>query len=191
MASRKGVFELRPVERALARIDARLHAAVRRQFVEHAPQRGFGLVPRLIAADALLRPRRQLHHDILEAEVLVDRHDEVVDLHRIVHDLVFGAEDMRIVLREGAHAHHAVQRARRLVAMHDAELGDLHRQVAIDFSPCLKICTWPGQFIGFSAKTRSSSVVAVTKHVLAIPAPVAGCLPQGDLSSTCGALTSI
>ena len=46
-------------------------------------------------------------------------------------ELILGAEDMRVVLREGAHAHHAMQRARRLVAMHDAELGETQRQLAI------------------------------------------------------------
>ena len=55
-----------------------------------------------------------------------------------VHDLVFGAEDMRVVLGEGAHPHHAVDRARRLVAMHDAEFGDLHRQVAIGLQAVLE-----------------------------------------------------
>ena len=40
-----------------------------------------------------------------------------------VGDLLLGAEDMRVVLGEGAHAHQAVQRARGLVAVHLAELG--------------------------------------------------------------------
>ncbi len=46
-------------------------------------------------------------------------------------DLVLGAEDMRVVLREAAHAHDAVQRARRLVAVARSELGHAQRQVAV------------------------------------------------------------
>ena len=42
-----------------------------------------------------------------------------------------GDEDVRVVLGEGAHAHQAVQRARGLVAVHLAELGEAQRQVAI------------------------------------------------------------
>jgi hypothetical protein len=37
--------------------------------------------------------------------------------------LALGAEDVRVVLREAAHAHDPVQRARRLVAVAGAELG--------------------------------------------------------------------
>jgi len=38
---------------------------------------------------------------------------------------------MRIVLRKGAHPHDTVQRARRLVAMAGAELGQPHRQLTV------------------------------------------------------------
>ena len=49
----------------------------------------------------------------------------------LLRDLVLGAEDVRVVLGEGAHPHQAVQRARRLVAVDGAELRDLQRQLAI------------------------------------------------------------
>ena len=79
---------------------------------------------KFVGADALLGPGRELDEDVLEAEVLVDRQHQIVDLEAFLHDLIFGEEDVRVVLREVAHAQHAVQRARRLVAMHLAELGD-------------------------------------------------------------------
>jgi hypothetical protein len=37
--------------------------------------------------------------------------------------LIFSTEDMRIVLREGTHAHQTMQRAGRLVAVAGTELG--------------------------------------------------------------------
>ena len=54
-----------------------------------------------------------------------------VTLHRLGGDLVRSAEDVRIVLREGAHPHQPVQRARGLIAMHLAELREAQRQLAI------------------------------------------------------------
>ena len=46
-------------------------------------------------------------------------------------DLLFGAENVRVVLHEAAHAHQAVQRARGLVAVAGAELGEPQRQFAV------------------------------------------------------------
>ena len=68
----------------------------------------------------------------------IDRQDEIVDLEHLLGDLLLGDEDVRVVLGEGAHAHQPVQRARRLEAVHLAELGDLERQVAIGLQPVLE-----------------------------------------------------
>ena len=54
---------------------------------------------------------------LLEAEIRIGRQDQVVDLQALGGELLLGAEDVRVVLREGAHAHQAVQRAGRLVAV--------------------------------------------------------------------------
>jgi hypothetical protein len=51
---------------------------------------------------------------------------------------VLGDEYVRVVLGEGAHPYQPVQRARRLEAVHLAELGDLERQVAIGFQAVLE-----------------------------------------------------
>ena len=56
---------------------------------------------------------------------------QVAERDRLGIDLVLGAEDVRVVLGEGTHAHQPVQRARRLVAMARAELGHAQRQVAV------------------------------------------------------------
>ena len=131
------VFELGAIEGALPRLHRGFQSAPR-QFVEHLLQSGLSLVPSFVRAHALFRPRRELHHHVAEAEVAIDRQDHVVDLKRLLHDLVFRAENMRVVLGEGAHAHHAVQRARGLVAMHDAEFGNAHGQIAIGLQPVLE-----------------------------------------------------
>jgi hypothetical protein len=46
-------------------------------------------------------------------------------------DLVLGAEQVRIVLGEAAHAGHAVELAGLLPAVHGAELGEAHGHVAV------------------------------------------------------------
>ena len=49
----------------------------------------------------------------------------------LVLELLRRAVDVGVVLREVAHAEEAVQDAAHLVAVHLAELGDAHRQVAV------------------------------------------------------------
>ena len=44
--------------------------------------------------------------------------------------------------------------------------------------PWRKICTWHGQFIGFSAQRLVLVLDAGDEHVLAVVVPVAGALPQ-------------
>ena len=130
------IFELRPVERAFARIDPGLDAPARSRLdlFEHGPQYVLGVIPHRVGADALLRPGRELDHDVFdETEIFIDREDQVVDLETFIGELRFGAEHMCVVLCEAAHAHQAVHGARRLIAVHDAEFGEAQRQVAIAF----------------------------------------------------------
>ena len=127
------VLELGAVEGALARVDAGLDLAARLvgDLLQHGRHGRLGVVPQLVGADALLRPGGELHHHLLEAEVAIDRQDQVVHLQALVGQLRLGAEDVRVVLGEAAHAHQPVQRAGRLVAVHDAELGHAIGQLAI------------------------------------------------------------
>ena len=98
--------------------------------LERLRQRGLGAVPQRVVADPLLRPRRELEAG-LEAEQPVDREAEVEARRDLVLDLLLGAEDVRVVLREAAHAQQAVQRARGLLAVQQAGLVEAHRQVAV------------------------------------------------------------
>ena len=59
-------------------------------------------------------------------------------LRHLGRQLLLGAEDMRIVLREAAHAHQPVQRAGRLVAMDIAEFGKPDRQIAVGLQAVLE-----------------------------------------------------
>ena len=109
------VLELRAVEGALAGIDAGLDLAAGplRDLLQDLRHHPFGVVPQGIGADPLVRPRGELHQHLVEAEVAVDRQDEIVHLHALVGELLLGAEDVRVVLGEAAHAHQPVQRARK------------------------------------------------------------------------------
>ena len=111
------VFDLGAVERAIAR----RHDEVAASGAQAFHQRVFGLVPDGVGADALLGPRGYLVDDVGKAEVgihLLQQGAEGADFGLY---LVFGAEDVTVVLREGAHAHDAVQAARWLVAVAGAE----------------------------------------------------------------------
>ena len=150
---------------------------------QHGGHHALGMIPHLVGADALLRPGRELHREIaLEAEIGIGRQDQVVDLEALVGQLLLGAEHMRVVLGEAAHAHQPVQRAGRLVAMHDAEFGQPQRQVAIALQAVLedlhvartvhRLDREPALVLGLVAGRLRR------EHVLAVPVPVAGGLPQ-------------
>ena len=76
-------------------------------------------------------PGAELDLELGEAECLEDRLGEVDAGFDLTFDLRGGAEDVGVVLGEAAHAQQAVHGARALVAVHVAELGVAHGQVAI------------------------------------------------------------
>ena len=181
----QNILELWSVECAFAGIDRGLDAVagLRLDLLQHLRHHGFGVIPRRIRADAFLGPGRQLDDQLsVEAEVVIGRQDQVVDLEALVGELFFGAEDMCVVLREAAHAQQAVHRARRFIAMHHAELRKADRQVAIAGEAVLvdlhvtravhRFDREPALVFGFVAGGLCR------EHALAIPLPVAGRFPQ-------------
>ena len=92
----------------------------------------FGLVPIGVAAEALFGAQRQLDR-IGKAEILVDPVCERAEILHFLHNLVFAAEDVGVVLRKLSHAHQAMERAMRLVAMAAAIFVKPQRQVAVGF----------------------------------------------------------
>jgi hypothetical protein len=90
--------------------------------------------PELVRPDPLrllVVAHRQLELEVVEAEVAQHRDDELEDARRLGLQLVLGDEEVRVVLRESAHAREAVQGAGQLVAVDRAVLGEAQRQVAV------------------------------------------------------------
>ncbi len=150
---------------------------------QHRCHHALGVIPGLVGADALFGAGRQLDRQFtLEAEIRIGRQDQVVDLETLVGQLLLGAEHVGVVLGEAAHAHQPVHGARRLVAMHHAELGEAQRQVAVALQPMLedlhmsravhRLDGEPALVLGLVAGGLRR------EHVLAVPVPVAGGLPQ-------------
>ena len=117
-------LELRAVEGAFAGRVVELQAAGDQRVGERA----LGVVPGRVVAGALVGPGRELVGDVGHAHVAVDPGEERQEARGLVADLVLAAEDVRVVLGHLPHAHQAVQRAVRLVAVAAAELG--HPQAA-------------------------------------------------------------
>ena len=107
------IFELRPVERAFARIDLGPDVvALGLDLLQHRRHHALGVVPHRVGADALFGPGRELDRQFtLETEIGVGRQDQFVDLQALFRKLGFGAEHMGVVLREAAHPHQAVHGA--------------------------------------------------------------------------------
>ena len=118
--------DLRPVEGAVARVELVGQPAP----LQRGGERGLGLVPHLVRADAVVRPGRELQPR-LEAEEVVDVEAEVQAADDLVLDLLGQAEDVGVVLRDVPDAQQAVEGAARLVAVHEPRLGVADRQVAV------------------------------------------------------------
>ena len=73
----------------------------------------------------------KLYCHFVETEVAVDGEHQGDGVGALLLHLRGGAEDVRVVLGEVAHAQQPVQRTGRLVAVHLAEFGHAQRQVAV------------------------------------------------------------
>jgi hypothetical protein len=129
----------------------------------------------LSGAGAHLRPIGEFDGDVLEAEILVDRAQEIAEGDAFFRHLILGAEDVRVVLGEGAHAHDAVQGARGLVAVAGAELRHAQGQVAIALQPLAEDLHMAG---AVHRLDRQHPVLDLGReHVLAELLPMAGRFP--------------
>ena len=84
---------------------------------ERVAQALFGFVPNFVAACAFFGAQGEFDADIVKAELAVDFHHKLVKRAGLFGDLVFGAENVGIVLHKAAHAHQAVQCTAGLVAV--------------------------------------------------------------------------
>ena len=118
--------DLRPVEGAFAGAEHVLDLVA----LERRLERALGEVPLLVAAELVVRPRRELRprlepeEPVEEAEIV----DAAVELRR---DLLLRAEDVGVVLGDVADAREPVQRAGQLVAVQRRRLGVAQRQLAV------------------------------------------------------------
>ena len=166
--------DLRPVERAVARVQLEGDAGA----FQRASQRPLGRVPHRVVADPLLGPSRQLDAQV-EVEDAVDLLGQLQAADHLVLDLGVGAEDVGVVLGDVAHAHEAVQRSGRLVAVHETLLGQPQRQIAV---AALAV----GEQVDVTgAVHRLQAELAVLHfrevHVLAVSVPVPRGLPDLDV----------
>ena len=106
-------FDLRAVERAFARQFVPFEAGCSQPFA----QCKFRLVPDFVVANALFWAQRELYGDLMEAEVGVDLAYQCIECGDFGLYLVFGTEDVAVVLGEAAYAHDAVQGAGGFVAV--------------------------------------------------------------------------
>ena len=146
-----------------------------------------GAIPGRVVAQTLGRTQRDLDLDIGKAEIAVDIQCQAVELRDFRLDLVFGAENVAVVLRESAHAHDPVQRAGRLVAMACTEFAVTQREVAVAAQFELNTSTCPGQFIGFTAKSCFSDSVV---NMLSLKFAQWPDFSQSERSRICGQRTS-
>ena len=182
-------FEFGRVKGTLAR---QLFPAI--VFVRHArlghsvAQLLLGLVPIRFAAETLLGPKRELNL-IGEAEILVDAVGQLAEGADLLNDLLFSAEDVRIILRKLAHTHQTVERSVRFVAMATAHLAQADRQVAIGRDALFEdenmrgaVHRLQGHPVGLATDDGAlvfdiGHLVGDHEHILAIFAPVARLLP--------------
>ncbi len=166
--------DLRAVEGAVARVQL-IRKPLR---VERLGERGLGAVPHLVRADALLGPGGELEPR-LDLEALIQVEAEPQALHDLVLDLLFGAEDVRVVLGDVANAQQPVEDAAGLVAVHEARLGVAHGQVAIGAPLVLVDLDMRRAVHRLQAHRASIGVGEV--HVVLVLLPVPGLVPELDV----------
>ena len=111
-----------------------------------------------------------------KTEVLVDLLQQGGECGALVLQLVFGTENVAVVLGETAHPHHAMQRAGRFVAVALPELAVTQRQFAIGMQAGIEDLHVPGAVHGL--QTVDPVFGLGREHVFAVVVPVARLLPE-------------
>ena len=104
---------------------------------------------------------------------------EIDEIGHLGLDLVFGAEDVGIVLDESTHAHQAVQGAGHLVAVARTELGQAQWQVAIGLEALVEHLHMAGAVHRLDRELPALGFQR--EHVLAELGGMAGFLPQREI----------
>ena len=121
----KNKLELRAVEGAFSG----LLAPVQPRGPRRVDEQPLGPVPDRIVAQPRRGPPRERDLDVVESERRVERAQAPDEEGELGGDLVLPAEHVPVVLDELTEAEEPVERARRLVPVHEPELGDAQRQL--------------------------------------------------------------
>ena len=165
-------FELRTIEGTFTRVQNVVEASELRCFGEG----GFSLVPNFVGTHALFRAGRELHDDFVESEIVVDFLDEGAEVSHFACNLVFGTEDVSVILHKAAHAHKAVHRTGRFVTVALTEFGKAHRKVAPATQPGVENLNVAGAVHRLHGHFHVAS--ERLEHVLVVLVGVAGLDPQ-------------
>ena len=129
-------------------------------------------IPDRVGSVTLLGAQGQLDVDLVEAERLVDAELEADIGLAFGNDLILCAEDMGVVLGEGANPHDAVQRARRLVAMAGPEFRITQRQIAIALQALAENLDMARAIHRLDTGNAGALVMFDLEHVGAVHVPV-------------------
>ena len=177
--------DLGPVEGAAALVNLVGHPLL----VERVFERLRRLLPPRRLADGLRRLRREVGLDVVEAELAEHRLRELDRRFDLADDLLRCAEDVRVVLREAAHAEEAVANAVLLVAVDRPQLGVADGQVAVGAVLELVALDVERAVHGLDVVVLLVSPLALAladfhdgEHALLVEAEVTRRLPQGGLA---------
>ena len=180
------IFNLRPVKSPLARQFFPFKA----NFAQRIAKPLLGAVPNIVFTGAHIRTQRQFDRDIFKTQIRIDLRHQSAKIDRLGNNLIFAAENMRVILRHLPHPHQPVQRAMRLIAVTAAKLGHAYRQVAIRLNALFEnlhmgraVHRLDGHQIGIGGNHRIAvfggrHFIGHDKHVFAKLIPVAGLLPK-------------
>ena len=121
------VLDLRTVESAFTGQNVILQT----KRIQALHQSGFGFVPSGIFTDTHGRTRGHFVGNIVKTEGVVHLFNQLGISFTFGQNLIFGTENMAVILREASDAHQTMQRARRFIAVALTEFTDTHRQIAI------------------------------------------------------------
>ena len=163
--------DFRSVKRAVALVDF-VRLAILFQGMDQGVRRHF---PLLVGTHRIFRPGGKLQA-VLEPKHLVETVDEVHYAEDFALNLFRRHENVGVVLRKAADAHQTVQRAGKLVAVHQSKLGKALRQVAVRVNLALV------NKHAARAVHRLNGIIGAVDfcgvHVVFIMVPVPGTVPQ-------------
>ena len=134
-------------------------------------------MPRRFVSDVIVGHCAQFDDEIfIKTEIAVYVDEELAELCDFAFDLLFGTQNVRIVLHEASHAHDAVERSARLVANAVPELGKAHRKIFIASRPRFKYFDRAG---AVHRLDREHALFAFgDEHIFLIMSPVSAPFPQ-------------